>query len=424
VIPTTSGPFVKPENAVLADPALAGLLNDYDLRLVFPGTEDLSLVDPSLQSEGLPHTIRPLVRSLSLGQVARTKPLLQTKLHEPDNMNWFVRFYTALALSGSQFRTVQARDARGRIVQNDWPIFLISDKDDVVLAQHVYFRDIPNKVLDLRARFPEVEAVLSAYQHIHPDLSTPELVLFFKQQTHVGSVDYEKICTDIFLPRVMVGSPPPRGDEVLAYTLLLQEGPPVYEPIWVTTKTGNLKHSNQVFFGSEYLPAENWESQNQYCCQIDFLSAAYLGGGREPDISAWKQFFLRVGVKEHAENPYVRDFAVSFVKEKLSTELDNFVSKEHQQHGYDLEAKMLSDGTIVCLEVKGQKKEAQVELIGNEPKASQEARLKGQGFWVCIVPGIPEYPQLWIVNDPLTCGEYKTLTLDVSRWKAFGRRLV
>ena len=53
----------------------------------------------------------------------------------------------------------------------------------------------------------------------------------------------------------------------------------------------------------------------------------------------------------------------------------------------------------------------------------QQANSEGNLFWLCIVTGIPENPQLWVVEDPLKVGDYKTVTVDVSRWRRAGRRV-
>ena len=115
---------------------------------------------------------------------------------------------------------------------------------------------------------------------------------------------------------------------------------------------------------------------------------------------------------------------MEFVRDRLAPELTAFIPKDHQQEGYDLEATRLATNATICLEVKGHKKEEPVELVGNEPQAAQQAKQKGEEFWLAVVPGIPENPQLWVVEDPLAAGEHKIVTLDVSKWRSRGRRVV
>lgn len=157
---------------------------------------------------------------------------------------------------------------------------------------------------------------------------------------------------------------------------------------------------------------------------MDFLGAEYLLGVPKSEIPDWKQFFGRLGVKEQADNPYVEQFAMAFAEEKLGSELRDFREKNRQQHGYDREATRIADGSPVFLEIKGQKTEHAIELDGNEPATAQQAKQNNIPFWLCVVPGIPENPQLWVVEDPLTAGQSNIVTIDISRWKASGRRVV
>lgn len=78
------------------------------------------------------------------------------------------------------------------------------------------------------------------------------------------------------------------------------------------------------------------------------------------------------------------------------------------------------------LEIKGQKQGQSVSLAGNEPKAAQSAANNGEPFWLCVVPGIPEEPQLWVVENVMdpSVGSFDTLTIGVSKWQTHGRRAV
>jgi hypothetical protein len=120
----------------------------------------------------------------------------------------------------------------------------------------------------------------------------------------------------------------------------------------------------------------------------------------------------------------VETFATEFVKDKLASELSNFIPKDRQQHGYDLEATHIKAGSLVKLEVKGRKQDVPIDLIGKEPQAAKQAELNRELFWVCIVPGIPENPELWVVDDANTIGQSSTLTIPVSVWKQYGRRII
>lgn len=176
--------------------------------------------------------------------------------------------------------------------------------------------------------------------------------------------------------------------------------------------------------GTAYSPAEDWEKHAKYSPQLDFLSDEYISNAPQAEVASWKEFFTRVGVKEQADNPYVATFAMAFVEDKLASELKDFIPKDRQKHGCDREARRLTDSQVVSIEIKGQKREGPVELSGNEPDAAKQAKQKGQCFWLCIVPGIPESPQLWIVEDPLDIGDYNVVTINIGKWRGAGRRVV
>ena len=141
------------------------------------------------------------------------------------------------------------------------------------------------------------------------------------------------------------------------------------------------------------------------------------------DLPGWKQFFIDTGAKESGGTNHVEMFAMSFVESKLATELSNFVPKDRQQVGYDREATRTIDGVLTRLEIKGLKKDGPVQLAGNEPKAAQAAKRNGELFWVCVVAGIPENAQLWVIEDVLDAGTFDILKIDVSQWKGRGRRV-
>lgn len=420
---TEDGTYVAPSNAVYVDDRIAALLNDEDLPLLFVGHTDLKIAGPSSAVESLPASVAPLIKEVTLSRVARNQKLFEAKLKRPNHARWFTAFFRALAESDQAFKEVQTRTSRGRITYYDSPIYVLTDGGSIALANGVYSRNIPDEINTLRKKFPAVEKVLASYKLLHPCLHEPALIEFFGARTHVQSIDFDRICRDVFLPRLEVTSPPPPKEELIAYTRLLQKGPQVYSPIWVLTKNNNLMPSSQVFLSTEYSPAEDWEAGSTYAPQIDFLSAEYLQGVPKSEVINWKNFFTTAGVDEKGENPHVRDFAMLYAQDKLSKELGNFILKDHQQHGYDIDSRRISDGTAVALEIKGLKKDGPVELVGNEPTAAQQAKSKGTLFWLCVVTGVPEHPQLWVIEDPLQVGDFKICTIDVSKWRGHGRRV-
>jgi hypothetical protein len=425
VYPTESGQHVNPSQAVQLEEKAKGLVEDNDLSVLFPNSTGMRLAATDLDIKAIPDEVQLQVKKLDLGKIARDYNFLEMKAKQTGYVQWFVKLYKAMAETHQTYKEIQGQDSRGRIKWYPSPIYMLSEKDGVILASNCYLRQISNEVLKLRATFPEVDSLLSSYPLIHLGLDLPELEEFFKEHTHVQSIDYSKICRDVFLPKVRVNVPALAKDKLFAYTRLLQKGPEIRDIIWVITSNGKMKPSNQVFLGMSYSPSENWETLSKYVPNIDFLSSEYLQGVLSQDIPAWKEFFIRLGSNESGENHDVETFATEFVKANLASELSNFIAKDRQQHGYDLEAILTKSGALVKLEVKGRKKkEEPIDLIGKEPEAARQAKLNGEAFWVCIVPNVPENPELWVVEDALKVGQTNILTIPISAWKQNGRRVI
>jgi hypothetical protein len=343
VVAAKSGDHVQPKVIVYVEDGLRGLLTDADLPLLFPGRNDLRFIADSVDVQSLPSALLEDMRRVDLGQVARNRAVLGCRVGQPD---WFEKFYRAMAETRRLFKDTQRQGRRGRIEWVEDPIFVFAETNKIESAKGVHLRNIPKDVLDLRTKHPEVDAVLRTYKLLHPRLESDDLNLFFVERTHVEAIDYDKICRSVFLPKMRTDAPKPRQDELMAYTRLLQKGPRVTDPIWVLTKSGAIKPSNEVFMGSAYSPAENWEANARYAPQIDFLSPSYLQGVPPGELPAWKGFFTTAGLKESGERNHVEMFAMAFVEDRLSNELKDFVPKNRQQVGYDREAKRKTDDAL------------------------------------------------------------------------------
>lgn len=425
VYPTVAGGHVKPEQAVAGESTMIELVGDADLPTLFPGKLELQLADPNVDQKLVPPEVQSRVQVLGWGMIARNKQLLESKLNEPSHVQWFVKLYDAMTQTDQYFRTVTYRSQKGNYSSVEAPIYVLTDTEEIVPATQALLPEVSAEVLELRKQFPAVNSLLSSFHLVHPALLTPELIQFFKERTHVHVFDYSKVCRDVFLPSLSVGidKTPPSKNELVAHSRLLQKGPSVQGRIWVLTKSGATSPSDQVFFGTGYSPSEDWETNKTYAPHIDFISEDYLAGPNHPEVGAWKAFFRQFGVKEAGQNVDVELFAKAFARERLAPELNHFVDKDRKQYGYDLEGVRKTDNAPVKLEIKGQKKEGPVELNGNEPEAAQQARLKAEPFWMCVVPGIPETPILWVVENVMSAGSFHILTVDVSKWKSQGRRV-
>jgi hypothetical protein len=282
VLPTRSGEHVTLEQGVLADEHSKELLGDSDLPMLYDGRTDLRLANRGVDADSIPFALRSFVKSVDVSHIARSAQLLEAKLKERRFPEWFSRLYTSMAQTDQDFKAERRRDSRGRYYSYESPIYVLTDQSTVAPANLVYLRDIPRDVLQLRERFEDVDRLLASYQLIHPELSSPVLDKFFADRTHVRPIDYDQVCRDVFLPRLALATQAPPKDELIAYTRLLQQGPPVFEHMWVMTKAGVPRPSNQVFLGAAYFPSEDWELNAKYCPQLDFRAKNTCKASRKP----------------------------------------------------------------------------------------------------------------------------------------------
>jgi hypothetical protein len=419
VFAAASGGHAPADRLVHPEDGLKGLLDDSDLPLLFPGSSDLKLLDPSVDFNAVPVEVKQAVRELRLEQVARNRKLLESR---SGNEAWLQRLYRAMAETNRSFRQSSRQGRRGQFFWEDDPIFVPIETNEILSAKLVHLRQIPPEITNLRTQFKEVDDLLRSYNFLHPCLDDNVLANFFVEHTHVERIDYDTICRSVFLPKVRISAPAPPNAELIAYTRLLQKGPSVTEPIWVLNKNGDPKPSNELFMGSAWSPSENWEKNAKFIPEIDFLSWDYLKGVPPSEVAEWKEFFVNVRVKQAGERNHVESFAMAFVEQQLGSVLSNFIPKHRIQVGYDREAKRNTDGKMIRLEIKGLRQDGPVTLDGKEPEAARAAARNGDAFWVCVVPGIPEDPQLWVVEEVVKVGSSNSLTLDVSKWKTFGNR--
>src|SRR5262249_2213953 len=150
-------------------------------------------------------------------------------------------------------------------------------------------------------KFSEVGTLLASYNLVDPCLDDDELNKFFVERTHVEPIDYEKVCRTVFLPKVRTTVAAPPKAELIAYTRLLQKGPPVMEPIWALDAGRAPKRSNELFMGTAWSPDEDWQKNARYVPQIDFIAADYIDGLPPTEVAGWKKFFSACNVKESGE---------------------------------------------------------------------------------------------------------------------------
>jgi hypothetical protein len=230
----------------------------------------------------------------------------------------------------------------------------------------------------------------------------------------------------MFLPKIHITETPPSNEKLVAYTCLLQ-GSDIYisDNIWVLTKSNNNKSSAEVFFSTEYSPAQTWEKNKKYVPGMEFLSAEYIQNPQDiGEINQWRRFFSGLDVKEHGHKNHVDDFGVNFALEKLRSEsvkgklgyhFIGFEDVQKQNLGYDFIGET-SEGDNRYLEVKSRVQAGDIELT---PHETDIADRYGDDYLLCVVEGIPENPELYIIPNPVKHGKKEKVVIPKNVWDGF-----
>lgn len=402
-IPTYDGKFAKPEDAVVTED-LEDLFTEEDLKKVFREIKNPRKI--SSKTELGPFGTK--VHRLNILKIRDNKDFLQEKTKEPNAIEWFEKYYRKLWEHGRS------------------PIWVLTENLEIRKEEKVFFKTIPPEVIELSKNYPEVKEILNSLPFLHPILGA-KLYDFFATCSKIKKVDLSTICKDRFLPEILTeNSSPPKKDELIAYTCLLQKaGISISGTIWVLTKNNNIKPSNEVFFSEEYRPAQNWERNKKYIPGIEFLSTEYLRGSQNiEEINAWRKFFLETKVKEHGDRTHMEKFSINFTQEKLKDKnikekLGYYFIKlddvREEKRGYDFSGET-DKGEEKYLEIKSLSKGGNIELTPNE---AEKAEIYKDDYLLCIVDGIPENPELYLLPNPLKHGKKEKVTIHEEVWRGF-----
>jgi hypothetical protein len=399
--------------------------------------------------------------------------------------------------------------------------FVVTLSGELKLANDVYIPRIPQHIIEISRKFPEVEAYLKSLDFIHEEMIrlTGEEVL---KWLGVREVNLREIAEKIILKQISIVNPPPDKERLLVATLLIkQAGLVPSEPIWVLTKDEIIEKSDNVwnpelfvgFEDSEKLldikllninaytkydnDVEDWrkffekvvkgygslyecvyyysgkqcylhsyirdliskvkevlenasvddniklvkflyrlwrytsparwdkirvklitdEDDFAYSDQLllhdvygadeqwfkwkvigfpigPFVSLKYLE--KTEDAFHLRKFLVEIlGVKDSVSIEVVEEFAEWFIERKLSEKGYRVVSKYSE-----CDFKVDVGGEIVCIEVKGRRKninELDIELTKNEVNIALKLKDK---YWLAVIESIPNNPRIWILKDP------------------------
>jgi len=416
-IPTYDGNFTEPKNAVVVSKDVIDLLSEEKLRKLFPEKENPKIV--STKTELGPFRVK--IPHIDILKIAKNKDFLQERAKEPNAVEWFEKLYSRIY----EWAKSYASGPNYLWRKGYLPVWILAENLEIKGYDEVYFKEIPSEVIELSEKYPEVNKILSSLSFLHPVLER-KLYEFFETYLRIKRLKYSKICEEVFLPKIRITSSPPSKEELIAYTHLIQKSDiPLYDDIWVLTKTGNIRQSSEVFFSTEYSPAQNWEKNKRYVPGIEFLSIDYIQRLQNiEEIDAWRRFFVKVGVKEQRSKTHVDDFGINFAKEKLKSKLIerrlgyyfvSFDDVQKQNLGYDLIGKT-SSGERKYLEIKSRVCADDIELTSHE---TEQAERYGDDYLLCIIDGIPENPELYIVPNPVKHGKKERVTIPTNTWRGF-----
>jgi len=415
-IPTIDGNFIEPENAVVVSEDVLDLISEDDLKILFPEKENPRIVLPGTNLG----PFRVKIPYIDILKIAKNKNFLQEKTKGSNAVEWFEKLYSKIYKWAKSYASgPYYLWNRGYL-----PVWILTENLEIKGYDEVHFKDIPSEVIELSEKYPEVDEILSSLSFLHPLLER-KLSEFFETYLRIKRLNYSKVCEEVFLPKIRTISPPPK-EELIAYTRLIQKSNIFLSgDIWVLTKSGDIRQSSEVFFSKEYSPEQNWEKNKRYIPGIEFLSIDYIQSLHNiEEINAWRRFFAKVGVKERGSKNHVDEFGINFVKERLRSELISgrlgyyfvdFDDVQKQNLGYDLIG-MTSTGERKYLEIKSRISAGDIELT---PHETGQAERYGNDYLLCIIDGIPENPELYIVPNPIKHGKKDKVTIPTNIWKGF-----
>jgi len=124
--------------------------------------------------------------------------------------------------------------------------FIVTSSGELKLASSVYIPKMPERVIEISSKFPEVDKYLKSLDFVNEEMTklVGEEAL---KSLGVKEVSLNEI-VGIILNQIGTGNPPPNKERLLITTLLVkQAGMVADKPIWVLTKDGDIEKSYNVW---------------------------------------------------------------------------------------------------------------------------------------------------------------------------------
>lgn len=416
---TQDGDFVDPNNAVVIREDAVNLLDPDDLKIIFPEIQDPKPVSDQTELGPFSSDV-PTVRILD---IAKNEDFLIEKAKKKNAIEWFRKLYSAIFEWADGYQSGSKYFWKKRY----FPIPILTENLNIKGYEEVFFKSIPTEVTELINKYSEVKNALIEIYFLHPILEN-EFYSKFEEYLKIKVFDFSKICEDLFLPQIITTTDPPSKKKLIAFTQLIQKGKiDFYEDIWVLTKDGSIMPSSEVFLSTEYSPSQNWERNKKYLPNIEFLSEKYIKDEKDDTekISEWKEFFKNTSVKDQGNKSHVDSFGVNYSLEKLKSKeikanfgykFSNFDDVQNQSEvGCDFIG-YLSNNEKKFIEIKSRVQAKDIELSPNE---TNHADMYKENYFLAIVDGIPENPELYLINDPVKHGKKDKITIPRKKWTDF-----
>ena len=404
--------------AAIKDFLALGILKEEEIAPVLGGDPKLKLADPAIQDSA---SVK--IRQVDRLDLLNNKDFLQQKSKESNAADWFRKLYLWLQNNPRRYTTGR----RGNVYNETYSQYeiIFTSKNALQLGGKV-------SLIDLQSDDPILNNVAKSLEGTK-EILNPSILIglsddskkavrgFLLGNAGVQLVDSKTICKELLLPVILTSSTKPSQDVLITITtycknFLANELPGDIE-FWVLTKDGAVKSAKETLLPSEFNPEQNWESYQKYVPGISFVSPTYLNNANAiADKIAWRDFFYK-GAVGKAPISGVEVFAENYAKEKLETRYLNVTQVDKLKMGYDFKAND-KNGQEICIEVKGQGHDQEIELTANELGAADKYTTS---FYIFVVTLIPDNPSSYLINNPSApgIGKKDKLTIPIDIWKAY-----
>jgi hypothetical protein len=167
--------------------------------------------------------------------------------------------------------------------------FIVTSSGELKLASNVYISRLPEHIIEISKKFPEVNAYLKSLDFVHEEMTKliGEEIL---KWLGIREISLKEIAEKTILKQIIVRNSPPDKEKLLAVTLLVkQAGIVIAEPIWVLTKDGSIENSDNVWNPELFTGFEDI-AKLLGVKLLDFDAYTKYDG----DVEGWKRFFTGI----------------------------------------------------------------------------------------------------------------------------------